>query len=183
MKLGFTHIILFLFFSSALIAQKPKFYATTDARKIVEGSYLQVKFVLEDAEGTNFIPPKFDGFTVVSGPSSSSSTSIINGVVSREFGYAYGLQPKSLGKKTIPAASIQVNGKTLKTQSMVIEVVKGNNKSITADKQIFVKTELTDTSTYVGQQITLTYKLYTTCLLYTSPSPRDRTRARMPSSA
>ena len=24
---------------------------------------------------------------------------------------------------------------------------------------------------------------YTTCLLYTSPSPRDRTRSRMPSSA
>ena len=26
-------------------------------------------------------------------------------------------------------------------------------------------------------------KLYDTCLLYTSPSPRDRTRPRMPSSA
>ena len=27
------------------------------------------------------------------------------------------------------------------------------------------------------------YKVYLTCLLYTSPSPRDRTRSRMPSSA
>ena len=27
------------------------------------------------------------------------------------------------------------------------------------------------------------YDLYTDCLLYTSPSPRDRTRSRMPSSA
>ena len=27
------------------------------------------------------------------------------------------------------------------------------------------------------------YKVYETCLLYTSPSPRDRTRSRMPSSA
>ena len=27
------------------------------------------------------------------------------------------------------------------------------------------------------------FELYTTCLLYTSPSPRDRTRSRMPSSA
>ena len=27
------------------------------------------------------------------------------------------------------------------------------------------------------------YGLFTTCLLYTSPSPRDRTRSRMPSSA
>ena len=27
------------------------------------------------------------------------------------------------------------------------------------------------------------YELYMDCLLYTSPSPRDRTRSRMPSSA
>ena len=27
------------------------------------------------------------------------------------------------------------------------------------------------------------WKVLTTCLLYTSPSPRDRTRSRMPSSA
>ena len=27
------------------------------------------------------------------------------------------------------------------------------------------------------------FKLYYSCLLYTSPSPRDRTRSRMPSSA
>ena len=27
------------------------------------------------------------------------------------------------------------------------------------------------------------YSIYYTCLLYTSPSPRDRTRSRMPSSA
>ena len=29
----------------------------------------------------------------------------------------------------------------------------------------------------------VTRDLYDTCLLYTSPSPRDRTRSRMPSSA
>jgi len=162
MKLSFTSSFLLLFLTTALVAQKPKFYATTDARKIVEGSYLQVKFILEDAEGSNFKAPKFEGFTVVSGPSSTSSTSIINGVVSREFGYAYGLQPKSLGNKTIPSASILVNGKTMKTQPIAIEVVKGSNKSISADKQVFVRTELTDTSTYVGQQIILTYRLYTT---------------------
>ena len=38
----------------------------------------------------------------------------------------------------------------------------------------------------VGEQIAETLRLHeglTTCLLYTSPSPRDRTRSRMPSSA
>ena len=29
----------------------------------------------------------------------------------------------------------------------------------------------------------ITFDIYQSCLLYTSPSPRDRTRSRMPSSA
>ena len=32
-------------------------------------------------------------------------------------------------------------------------------------------------------EINLIYTAFLTCLLYTSPSPRDRTRSRMPSSA
>ena len=34
-----------------------------------------------------------------------------------------------------------------------------------------------------GGYLTSTWELYKACLLYTSPSPRDRTRSRMPSSA
>ena len=40
----------------------------------------------------------------------------------------------------------------------------------------------TNTQGIVSQQLTNTSQGYT-CLLYTSPSPRDRTRSRMPSSA
>ena len=36
---------------------------------------------------------------------------------------------------------------------------------------------------YVGMDVGIYYKDNTICLLYTSPSPRDRTRSRMPSSA
>ena len=34
-----------------------------------------------------------------------------------------------------------------------------------------------------GKRALQTARLFTRCLLYTSPSPRDRTRSRMPSSA
>ena len=36
---------------------------------------------------------------------------------------------------------------------------------------------------YILEHLKLTSKLIKFCLLYTSPSPRDRTRSRMPSSA
>ena len=38
-------------------------------------------------------------------------------------------------------------------------------------------------SVAIGMLSVFTYPIITTCLLYTSPSPRDRTRSRMPSSA
>ena len=36
---------------------------------------------------------------------------------------------------------------------------------------------------YVGERVTVVRSVPKACLLYTSPSPRDRTRSRMPSSA
>jgi len=145
------HCLCLLIICSSVYGQKAKFYVTTDARKIIEDSYLQVDFTLEQAEGTNFNPPRFDGFDIVSGPSSSSSTSIVNGTVSRKVTYGYGLQPKGLGTKVIKPASIRVGNKTMKTQTITIQVVKGSDTGVDKDKQVFVKTEVTDTSTFVGQ--------------------------------
>ena len=55
----------------------------------------------------------------------------------------------------------------------------GSTDSLAADTMV-----AGDTLTYEGEGPAAdgTYK-YSLCLLYTSPSPRDRTRSRMPSSA
>ena len=50
-----------------------------------------------------------------------------------------------------------------------------------ADVRI-VKT-VSEHSPEVGEQVSWTISVINDCLLYTSPSPRDRTRSRMPSSA
>ena len=39
------------------------------------------------------------------------------------------------------------------------------------------------TSKYMGYDVFVSYAKYGNCLLYTSPSPRDRQKSRMPSSA
>ena len=43
--------------------------------------------------------------------------------------------------------------------------------------------DIDDTETYVDTGSYIFNGLVSGCLLYTSPSPRDRTRSRMPSSA
>ena len=55
------------------------------------------------------------------------------------------------------------------------------NKFNFTDLDLLIDTNLlTERSGEQFKKFTLTYK---DCLLYTSPSPRDRTRSRMPSSA
>ena len=49
------------------------FIARVDAKKIIEGSYVEVEFILDNVEGDNFTPPKFKNFSVLSGPNRSSS--------------------------------------------------------------------------------------------------------------
>ena len=46
---------------------------------------------------------------------------------------------------------------------------------------LFPKTLLAEQALYVASKVS--EGVYEVCLLYTSPSPRDRTRSRMPSSA
>ena len=59
-------------------------------------------------------------------------------------------------------------------EAMVAEIDDGASKGEVAAFALF----FTNFSTFLAQP-----GLYLDCLLYTSPSPRDRTRSRMPSSA
>lgn len=140
-----------------------RFEASTDARQVLLNSYFEVTFTLKNASGTDFNPPAFNNFTVLAGPSSSSSMQIINGVVSREIAYSFTLQPKKEGKFTIGSASIRANGKKITSNPVTIEVIKGSDKATwqEPDENVFVKLEANKTEAYIGEQILLDFKLYT----------------------
>ena len=83
-------------------------------------------------------------------------------------------------------------GFTLMAQSAVIDIIGATNTTtigiVPANSQIVdailnVTTVSNDGGTGVVQIGTTQLQTHPTCLLYTSPSPRDRTRYRMPSSA
>ncbi|MBI5916927.1 MAG: protein BatD [Bacteroidetes bacterium] len=139
------------------------FEVSTDARQVLLNSYFEVTFTLSNANGTDFAPPSFKDFILLAGPNSSSSMQIVNGVVTREMGYGYTLQPTRVGKITIGSASVRAGGKKLTTRPLTIEVVKGTTKNkARAEAQVFVKVEPSKTEAYVGEQVLLDFKLYTT---------------------
>lgn len=157
-------ILLFILsFPGVLLAEgNITFEAFVDAKQVVLNSYFEVSFTLKNADGGSFNPPDFKYFQVMSGPNRSSSTTIINGQVSREIGLNYTLKPTQVGVFTIKPASIKVGGKVLRTKPLRIEVVKGKSGGDDGAEQIIVKAIPNVEEARVGQQIILDYKLYTT---------------------
>lgn len=141
------------------------FEASSNAKQVLLDNYFEVYFTLKNANGTDFTPPSFKDFIILAGPNSSSSMQIINSVVSREMGFSYTLQPTEVGKFTIGSASIRANGKKITSAPLTIEVVKGSatsgkSKSST-EGDAFLRLELNKTSAYIGEQLLLDFKLYT----------------------
>ncbi len=156
-------IFLFLIGSLVLNAQdQVVFESFIDAKKVVEDGYFEVSFTLKNAEGSQFRPPSFQNFIVVSGPSRSMRRSIVNGQRSMEMGFSYTLQPRKIGNYVIGSASIVVSGKSYKTKPVKVEVVEGRTSAASDEQAFFVKAVPSTQEAYIGQQINVNYKLFTT---------------------
>ncbi len=147
-------------------AQEVSFSAKSNLLKVPKGGVFQVEFTLSNAQGSGFIPPDFKGFKIVSGPAQSYRTSIINGKRSSSVGFAYTLLAQSEGHHTIEAATIKVNGKTVASNSIKMEVLPNDTPVTTLDQEgelteIFLLAYADTSKVYIGQQVVVYYKLYT----------------------
>lgn len=146
---------------------------------VAVGEQFRLKFTLS-AEGTDFKAPLLNNFSILAGPSVSSSSNIqiINGKVtsSYDYTYTYILVAKKEGRFIIPEARIKVENKVYKTKKTTIEVVKGelpqnnsrNNRKKNkvqslkvGDEDLFVKVNLNKTNVNRGEHIVAAIKVYT----------------------
>lgn len=165
-----TMLILLLLLSLPGFAQN--FTASVDKKKMSVNSTFQITFTLENADGSSFRAPSFKDFSVISGPNQSTSMQFINGSMSRSVSFSYYLKPASEGTFTIGAATIVAGGKTLSSNTVTVEVAKGdaNNQSNQGGQNqdiyaqisdnVFVRLIVDKKDVYQGEQITATYKLY-----------------------
>lgn len=147
--------------SARIEAQEARFEAYADAKQVVENGYFRLTFTLTNGEGKDFNPPAFDDFRVLAGPSRSMSTTIVNGKVSKELSYTYTLKPLRKGTFTIGPATIGVEGKILRTETLRVEVVEGRDREGDAPREYYVRAIPIPDTAYIGQQISLDYRLYT----------------------
>ncbi|MCK5328227.1 MAG: BatD family protein, partial [Candidatus Latescibacteria bacterium] len=132
--------------------------------------------------------PSLDGFDV-SGASSSSNVSWINGRVSMTQEYRYTLMPKSVGAFTIDPVAVRAGGKTWRTEPVRVEVVQAAQRKLPAGPStqagrssppeaqtsgraqgnIFITTEVDKPKAYVGEQVVLTFTYYSRLSLWNAP--------------
>ena len=153
---------LFLF-GFVQVQSQVRFFAESDAKQVVLNGYFTVTYTLENANGKDFVPPRFTDFDVLSGPNQSSQMRIINGRTNQKISYSYNLSPPRTGTFRIQPAEIKAGNKTYRSNELEIEVL---DAATDADKDSgledsFVEVELTAETGFIGQQISLKYVLYT----------------------
>ncbi len=149
-----------LFCCSIIFAQAPRLIATVKDNKVFQNTVFDVKYKLHNAQGTSFREPDFSSFKAVGPPSTNTSMSIINGVMTKEMSYTYRLLASEVGEFTIGPATIVVNGQQYTSNSLSIEVLE-NNMTEEIEEDMFVEIVVSDEEVYVGQQMYVDYVIFT----------------------
>ena len=173
---GFLLFLVLMLPTSYLLAADIEFVAA-GPKEISLGEQFEISFSV-NGNGSSFIGPQISGFAVLSGPnpSTSSSVQIINGQMSQSIttSLVYYLQATQPGTFTIPGATITVNGKKYKSNSLTIKVIKGQSAATRqqdglsakplatlGNKDVFLRAFVSKTNPVEGEQVIVNYKIYT----------------------
>lgn len=176
MKLNLKYLFALLvgsLFSGVALGQK---LTASAPNQVQVGQRFQVTWEL-NASGSNFVAPEITDFQVLGGPNQSTSMQFVNGSMSQSISYSYVLRAGQEGNFTIGPAKIKVGGNVVESNSLTINVVKGNTQqqsntggqqqntqqqrsSSTSDSDLFARIEVSDRNVYLGEKITATLKIY-----------------------
>ncbi len=193
-KRGFYFVLLLLFATQGVWAGKEVTFTAKARQQVLVGQQFQIVYEV-NANGRNFTPPAdFGGLQILSGPNTSSSSSIqfINGKMSQSYSltYSYIVMAVKPGIITIGPATVRVRGRRHTSNTLKINVLKysssaksqtgnpvvpsqnragavsGKKPQTTANikinsKDVFIKATVNNTHPYLGQQVVVTYRIYT----------------------
>ena len=179
-------------FSVSVFADGDVTFRVSAPSTVEAGGKFRVQFTVNTQNVSNFIAPDFKGFEVIYGPATSSQSSfqMINGRTSQSSSiiYTYVLLSDVQGTYTIGSASVQVEGKTVRSKPVQVRVLpagaggsayggggsssngsasgRQSNVPVTTgqgitSKELFMTATASRTSVHEQEAILLTYKIYT----------------------
>ncbi|MEC4048279.1 BatD family protein [Flavobacterium sp. SUN046] len=157
-----SYIALLLVFQQLIFAQSKEIEATLtiDNNVTYLSDPIRVTFELNDSSD-DFVPPSFNGFTVLSGPSTTFSSSYINGEATKNSKIFFILKPLKIGELTIEEGQFTLDEKVYKTPVKSITVLE--NKPSVNDfyaGKIKVVCDISNKNPFRNQITTVTYKVY-----------------------
>ena len=186
------HIFILVAFSVSVFADGGVTFRVSAPSTVEAGGKFRVQFTVNTQNVSNFIAPDFKGFEVIYGPATSSQSSfqMINGRTSQSSSiiYTYVLLSDVQGTYTIGSASVQVEGKTVRSKPVQVRVLpagaggsayggggsssngsasgRQSNVPVTTgqgitSKELFMTATASRTSVHEQEAILLTYKIYT----------------------
>lgn len=160
------NIILFLFAVQTALAQVT-FKASVSKSELGLNERLRIEFSIDKQGADDFTPPDFNTFKVLAGPSQSTSFSSINGKSSYKLTYTYVIQPTVKGTFTIPSASITYEGEIISSNTVKVTVSDAisipedpEDPRYVASQNIHLVAEVSKSNPYVGESISVIYKLF-----------------------
>ncbi len=138
--------------------QMTRFDVETGTRTPLVNQPFKVSFILTNGSGKGFEAPQFTGVKVIGGPSTSRSTTIVNGKRSSTSSWTYEVMATQEGRCIIGEARVKVGKAIYRTDEVILDAQKPRAGS-KSQEPLMVKA-LLDTSTYYrGDQVTISYKL------------------------
>lgn len=166
MKRKYFYIFILLLTVQNVLAQVT-FKTSVSKNQLGLNERFRIEFSMDKQGGDDFTSPNFNNFKVLAGPSQSTSFSSINGKSSFKQTYTYIIQPTVKGNFTISSASIIYRGETLKSNTVRITVTDAielpkdpNDPRYVASQNIHLVAEISNANPYVGESISVVYKLY-----------------------
>lgn len=159
-------ILLILLLTVQGIVAQVTFEAKVSKTTLALNERLRVDFVM-NVNGDNFMPPSFEGFKVVGGPSQQISQSWVNGKSTFNKTYTYFLLPNQKGNIIIRQASVEHEGEVYKTTPVTVNVTAAvekprdpNDNSVSINEALHLVAEVSKANPYLNEPITVVYKLY-----------------------
>lgn len=112
--------LILLLFHKASSAQS--FITKVSAATIGKNDVLQIEYAADNVSIEQFVLPRLNKWTVISGPNLSSSTMQTGKVVKQQMVYSVMVQPNATGMLTVPGATALINNKPQRSNTVTVLV-------------------------------------------------------------
>ena len=157
---------LFVAMLGVMFAQ-PRVVVSIDPRTMVEGDSFTLTVKLENGNDMPSVDTSpLRDYRIVSGPSQSTNMQWINGKMSSTHSLSWTMIPKKTGKQEFPSLNIRVDKQTFQSDPIKLTVVDRKNAKKLSSNQVpqrkfFIEAKVNNPKPYRGEQVTITYTLYT----------------------